>query len=119
MTALECLAAARAAGAAYTRAINVFVDAFRGASPSERERMVVEPIEENGPLQGLVAATVSALCRESEMAAPAWVGHIRSDEPFFAFPASGFAMRVRLMIESPAPFRMRNVFVPETFLHRA
>jgi hypothetical protein len=119
MTALECLRAAQASGDHYTRPINAFVDAFRRASRSDKERMACDPIATCGPLEGLVAATLSALCREAGVPAPAWVDHVRSNEPFFAFPARGFAMRVRLMVESPAPFRIRNVFVPETFLDRA
>lgn len=99
--------------------VNAFVDAFRKASPEDRRAMVEEGPAERTSAAGLVAAVVSALCREVDMAPPDWVAATGSPEPYFAFGARGFALRMRLMLESPAPFRIRNVFVPRDYLSRA
>lgn len=119
MTARECVAAARQAGDDYQRPINAFIDGFRAADEPSRAQLIEDSLATSGQLEGLVAAIVSALCRESGVPAPAWVGETGSREPFFPFPARSFEMRVRLMIESPPPFRIRRVFVPENYLSRA
>jgi hypothetical protein len=99
--------------------VNAFIDAFRRSSAEERATMVDLGPERDGTWEGLVAAVVSALCREVGMIAPEWVKNIHSPEPFFPFPARGFALRLRLMIESPPPFLARNVFVPDNYMSRA
>lgn len=119
MTATECLKEARRSGPSYQRRINAFIDDFRRASPDEQRSMVDEPIACQGALEGLIAGVVSALCREAGLKAPAWVGLVGSPEAFFPFPAESFEMRLRLMVESPAAFRIRRVFVPENYLSRA
>jgi len=119
MTARECVKLSRNAGREFQRVINQFVDDFRRATAPERAAMVGPPIESAGALEGLVAAVVSALCRESATEPPPWVDHVASPEPFFPFPSGSFEMRLRLMIESPPAFRIRRVFVPENYLSRA
>lgn len=118
MTARECLREAQALGDNFQRAINSFMDDFRRANTAEKRLMIEDSIETCGALEGLIAGLVSALCREEGIDAPFWVSQIYSPEPFFAFPARSYALRIRLMLESPAPFKIRNVFVPENYLQR-
>jgi hypothetical protein len=119
VNAVECLAQAHALGDDDQLAINSFVDEFRRASKDLQLSLVEAPIVQSGRLEGLVAAVVSFLSAEAGIVAPAWVRGIRSPSPWFVLPARTFEMRVRLMLESPPPFKNRGVFVPENYLGRA
>ena len=119
MTVRDLLAASMLDDVSFQRLINAFVDEFRRVDGPRRAPMIADGPPHPGRREGLTAAVVSALCREVEMEPPAWVRDIYSPEPFFVVPARGFALRLRLMLESPPPFRIRNVFVPENYLSRA
>ncbi len=120
MTARDLVARISALDEHWQLHVNAFVDEFRKATREVRHAMIADPpASERGRQEGLVAAVVSALCREQGHEPAPWVARTASPEPFFAFPARGFALRLRLMLESPPPFRTRNVFVPENYLDRA
>ncbi len=105
--------------AALQREVNAFLDEFRSGDERTRTRMIAEGPKRPGRREGLVASIVSALCREVAMEPPRWVAEIYSPEPYFVLPAASSSLRLRLMLESPPPFRARNVFVPENYLSRA
>jgi hypothetical protein len=119
MTVAELLSAATRDEVGFQRLVNAFVDEFRRADDARRCEMIAHGPPQPGKREGLLSAVVSTLCREVDMEAPAWVYEIHSPEPFFAFPARGFALRLRLMLEAPPAFRARNVFVPDNYLSRA
>lgn len=103
----------------FQRWVNAFVDEFRDADDVRRLTMIADAPRCEGRFAGLVAAIVDALCREVGLDVPVWAKTVSSPEPFFPLAARGYALRIRLMLESPPPFRARNVFVPESYLSRA
>ena len=66
-----------------------------------------------------LAATAEELARRFNLLLPAWtVGEDRQlHRPWFATPLA--AVRAVLLLESPPPFRARNLFVSENALSRA
>jgi transcriptional regulator with XRE-family HTH domain len=93
------------------------VDAFR-RSP-ERALLHSAPEEALDPrLRAIIASTVEALCDEVSSPTPAWCrGVVALDRPWFV---SGLEnLKASALVESPAWYRKRNVFVLSNFLTRA
>jgi len=86
MTVTDLLETPTSGEVDFQRLVNAFVDEFRRAALVRRRAMIAEGPQRPGKREGLVAAVVSALCREAGLEAPPWVRDIYSPEPFFAFP---------------------------------
>lgn len=100
-----------------------FLDQFNIERRSEM--LVEEPpsladtIGEGDVADAYLAAVAVALSRSAGVVPPAWTrGPGRAlKAPWFAHP--GGALRATLILESPAAFRERNLFVSENALSRA
>ena len=94
-----------------------FVDEFR-RNPC-RQRIAMEPPAGcNDRLRCLFAATVEALCAERGLEVPAWCATVRP-LPVPWFVAGMESLKASALVESPVPFRRRNIFVLGNFLARA
>ena len=65
-----------------------------------------------------IAAAVEELCLKNNLEIPAWIFNRRYflKEPFFVGGLE--SLKAFLIVESPLPFRRRNIFVSENVLHR-
>ncbi len=107
-------------------AIGDFLDDFRhrAVSPAERRRMIEdEPYwlaqEHGAECNAYWAAMAESLCRETGLPAPAWTESPRCFLPHPWFAGGLESLKAVLLVESPAAFRRRNLFVSANALSRA
>jgi hypothetical protein len=103
-----------------------FLDDFRLGCSTQEERtgLVCDtplPFETNDhrDMNAYLAAVVETLCREQNMTPPRWT---ESPDRFLHTPwfAGGLeSLKAILLVESPVPFRRRNLFVSANALARA
>lgn len=92
-----------------------FVDDFRRQQDLQ---MIAEPFElSDEKLDALLASTAEKLCDELKLEIPPWIKNIPSTkEPYFV---SGLEnLKAISIVQSPLRFKMRNIFVAESFLSR-
>ena len=106
--------------------IGGFLDDWRRATTAQRELMVCDPVvvptsPEYRRWAALLAAIVEWLSHEEDPSVS--VPHWTSDpgfvlpEPWFLVP--GLRMRLHQLVDSPAPFRLRNIFTDKGVMSRA
>ena len=111
-------------GGSFDRNLSDFLDEFY-AFPSfsalqEAPLLLAEHDPKLGRIEdAYLAATAEELARKYSLAVPSWTaGEARVlHEPWFASPLA--SLRAILILESPASFRARNLFVSENALSRA
>ncbi len=122
-SSLEHLAALAAQGGNFSFLLGDFLDGFyRRPDP---EVLTAEPAlladrhPDGAVLDAFLAATAHALANAQGWPGPAWAfGAARYlHRPFFPIRAAAF--RATLLLESPPPFRSRNLFVTANALSRA
>lgn len=72
---------------------------------------------DNNKFDALLASTVESLCKELNLESPKWTKDVPAcDEPFFV---AGFEnLKATAIVESPLCFRIRKIFVTNSFLQR-
>jgi hypothetical protein len=107
----------------FSQGLAEFLDQFylerRGAMLEDEPVRLAGKIDEGDVADAYLAATAVALARLIGGPPPRWAIRIerKLDRPWFA--SRGSAVRATLLLESPAPFRERNLFVSENVLSRA
>lgn len=92
-----------------------FVDDFRRHRNPEALAEPFVPSDER--VDALAAATAEQLCHEASMEPPEWLLRVPGcKRPWFV---SGLqSLKAIALVESPLPFRIRQIFVLANFLHR-
>ncbi|PYK96534.1 MAG: hypothetical protein DME19_19410 [Verrucomicrobia bacterium] len=108
------------AGESFDFVLRNFLDEFE-ARPGPR-RLIEEParlagvVAEGERHDAFLAATAETLAARHGFEIPAWAEGRKLRRPWFALPWTG--LRALLLLESPAAFRSRNLFVSANALVR-
>lgn len=113
-----------AQGESFDFCLRNFLDGFYARPNAEALEAEPKRLAAGIPELGVVedaylAATAEWLAWKFDLSPPRWVFHEARSlrRPWFASQLS--ALRALLLLESPAPFRSRNLFVSENALSRA
>lgn len=107
----------------FSYAIRNFLDRFR-ANPNpellqDEPELLSQLIGDDGYADAFVASTAAYLCQVHDFKAPFWLNASCRKMPYPHFGAKSPNMKAILLQESPAAFRVRNLFVSANALHRA
>ena len=103
-------------------AVGQFVDDWRRSELDRRPDLCREPLPtvdgEATRWAALLAASVEWLCAQDRLPFPVWTSRpeYRLPEPWFLYP--GWRLRAWQLVETPAPFKMRNIFGGDRILSR-
>lgn len=109
-------------GVAPWLAVGQFLDDWREAPAGQRAPLACEPPPdvpaEHLHWAALLAAAVEWLCAQDGLPVPSWTSRAsyRLKEPWFLYP--GWRLRAWQLVETPAPFKMRNIFGGDRILSR-
>jgi hypothetical protein len=112
-----------AAGVDPWLALGQFQDDWRHTEPHLRSRLLGELPPTLAPeltrWGALLAAAVEWLCAQDGEPFPEWTRRpeYRLTEPWFLYP--GWRLRAWQLVETPAPFKARNIFGGDRILARA
>lgn len=107
-------------GATRREAVADFLDDLRWAVDQHdvRRRVEQEPAHVDRQVDAYLAALAEHLCSARRMTAPAWVLESERFLTRFWFPSNTPALDARAIVESPAAFRRRNIFIAAASLTR-
>jgi hypothetical protein len=103
-------------------AFGQFLDDWHRTDLAGRPDLVSEPLPDVPPEQiqwaALFTAAVDSLCDQDDLPTSSWTSRPEYwlSEPWFLYP--GLSLRAWQLIETPVPFRMRNIFGGDRILSR-
>lgn len=107
----------------FSYAIRNFLDRFKSnpdpALLTEEPALLSPSLGDGGYADAFLASTAAYLSQVHNLEAPSWVNTSCRKMPVPYFAAKSPNMKAILLQESPAAFRVRNLFVSANALHRA